>query len=230
MLDRLQARGVDTSLIRRTSSEPTAFTVSVSTALDRTFLTYRGANHQLPGILLGLSGIATNARVCHLHLAHAMNLDTVQDSFKPIVESGRSLSLDVGWHPEWFADPRAIAALADVDIFFPNEREGALITGETDPERMLRAFGRMGINRVALKLGPKGAALLWDGEIFFQKSGIIEAVDTTGAGDCFDAGFLYAWLRGMEPDLCLRAGAACGEMSARTWEGLPASPPKRNWN
>jgi len=226
MLDRLQARGVDTSLIRRTSSEPTAFTVSVSTALDRTFLTYRGANQQLPGILLGLSDIATNARVGHLHLAHAMNLDTVQDSFKAMVESGRTLSLDVGWHPEWFADPRAIAALADVDIFFPNEREGALVTGETDPQTMLRTFERMGMNRVALKLGSEGAALLWDGEILFQKPGIIEAVDTTGAGDCFDAGFLYAWLHGMEPNLCLRAGAACGEMSARTLGGIAGFPAK----
>jgi ribokinase len=224
MLERLQARGVDTSRIRQTSSEPTAFTVSVSTAVDRTFLTYSGANGELPGILRDLTGIATTSQVRHIHLAHAMDLETAQPSFKAIADSGRSLSLDVGWHVEWFSDPRAMAALTQVDIFFPNEREGAVITGETDPVRMLRVFERRGLNRVALKLGAEGAALLWDGEISFQKPEAIETVDTTGAGDCFDAGFLYAWMRGMEPNLCLRAGAVCGEMSARTLGGIAGFP------
>ena len=224
MLDRLQARGVDTSQILQSSSEPTAFTVSVSTTVDRTFLTYGGANRELPGILRDLPGMAANSRVRHIHLAHAMDLEMAQASFKAIADGGRSLSLDVGWHPEWFADPRAIAALTEVDIFFPNEREGAVITGETEPDKMLRAFEEMGLKRVALKLGAKGAALLWDGEIAFQKPGAIEPVDTTGAGDCFDAGFIYAWLRGMDPKMCLRAGAACGEMSARALGGIAAFP------
>ena len=128
MLDRLQARGVDTSRILQSSSEPTAFAVSVSTALDRTFLTYNGANRELPGILRDLSGIVANSRARHIHLAHAMDLETARASFKAIADSGQSVSLDVGWHPEWFADARATAALREVDIFFPNEREGAVVT------------------------------------------------------------------------------------------------------
>ncbi len=87
---------------------------------------------------------------------------------------------------------------------------------------MLRAFERMGLKRVALKLGAEGAGLLWDGEIAFQKPRRIDAVDTTGAGDCFDAGFTYAWLQGMDPKHCLQAGAVCGEMSARAMGGTAA--------
>jgi sugar/nucleoside kinase (ribokinase family) len=226
MLERLQARGVDTTRIRQTSTEPTAFTVSVSTGTDRTFLTYSGANRELPEILRDLPSVASRSQVRHVHLAHAMDLETAQPSFKAIAEKAQSLSLDVGWHPEWFADPRGIAALTEVDIFFPNQREGALITGETEPDRILRVLERIGLKRIALKLGAQGAALLWDGEIAFQKAGVIEPVDTTGAGDCFDAGFLYAWLRGMDPKLCLRAGAACGEMSARSLGGIAAFPAK----
>jgi ribokinase len=226
MLDRLQTLGVDTSRIRQSSTEPTAVTVSVSTALDRTFLTYSGANRELPEILRNLPSVAASSQVRHVHLAHAIDLETAQASFKAITDKGQSLSLDVGWHPEWFADSRGIAALTEVDIFFPNEREAALITGEAEPERILRALERIGLKRIALKLGAQGAALLWDGEIAFQQAGAIEPVDTTGAGDCFDAGFLYAWLRGMDPKLCLRAGAACGEMSARTLGGLAGFPTK----
>jgi len=226
MLDRLHARGVDTTQIRQSSSEPTAFAVSVSTTLDRTFFTYGGANRELPGILRDLPAMVADSRVRHIHLAHAMDLEMAQTSFKAIANGWRSISLDVGWHPEWFADPRAIAALADVDIFFPNEREGPVITGETEPDQMLRAFDAMGLKRVALKLGAEGAALLWDGEIAFQKPGAIEPADTTGAGDCFDAGFIYAWLRGMDPKMCLLAGAACGEMSARALGGIAGFPSK----
>jgi sugar/nucleoside kinase (ribokinase family) len=226
MLDQLHARGVDTSRIRVTPAEPTAFTVSISTALDRTFLTYSGANRELSTVMGDLIGIAADYQVRHIHLAHAMDLANLQASFKAIKDKGWSLSVDVGWHPEWYADARAVAALKLVDIFFPNEREAEAVTQETEPRRMLDAFQRMGLHRVALKLGKNGAALLWDGEISLQKPGKIDAVDTTGAGDCFDAGFLYAWLGGMEPALCLRAGAACGEMSTRTLGGIAGFPSK----
>jgi sugar/nucleoside kinase (ribokinase family) len=219
MLDQLRARRVDTSRIRVTPAEPTAFTVSVSTVLDRTFLTYNGANRELPILLSDLIGVAADCQVRHIHLAHAMDLANVQASFQAIKDRGWSLSVDVGWHPGWYADARAVSALKLVDVFFPNEREAEAVTRETEPRRMLDAFQRMGLQRVALKLGKNGAALLWDSEIFLQKPGKIDAVDTTGAGDCFDAGFLYAWLHGMELDVCLKSGAACGELSTRALAG-----------
>lgn len=226
ILDQLSARGVSTSGIRVTAAEPTAFTVSVSTAMDRTFFTYSGANRELPAVLGQLIPDAALAQVRHIHLAHAMDLAQLQTSFEALAGNGRTLSVDVGWHPEWYADARALAALKLVNVFFPNEREAEVMTRETEPQRMLETFQRMGLQRVALKLGKAGAALLWDGEFFFQKPGAIEPVDTTGAGDCFDAGFLYAWLSGMDPKICLKAGAACGEMSARALGGIAGFPCK----
>jgi sugar/nucleoside kinase (ribokinase family) len=224
MLDELRLRGVDTSGIHVTEAEPTAFTVSVSSARDRALFTYGGANRELAAVLGNLTALAEEAHVRHIHLAHAMNPPHAAGLFQSIRDRGCSLSLDVGWHPEWFADPQAIAALSLVDIFFPNEREASEITRETNPRRMLEAFQRMGLRRVALKLGAEGAALLWDGEIAFQKPAPIDPLDTTGAGDCFDAGFLYAWLRGMEPRQCLRAGTACGELSVRALGGIAGVP------
>jgi sugar/nucleoside kinase (ribokinase family) len=226
MLDELRLRGVDTSGIRVTETEPTAFTVSVSSARDRALFTYGGANRELPGVLGNLTVLAEQTRVRHIHLAHALNPPQAAPLFQSIRDRGWSLSLDVGWHPEWFADPQAVAALNRLDIFFPNEREASEITKQTDPRRMLEAFQQMGLRHVSLKLGAEGAALLWDGEITFQQAGPIEPVDTTGAGDCFDAGFLYAWLRGMEPRRCLRAGTVCGELSVRALGGIAGVPSK----
>jgi ribokinase len=224
MLDELRLRGVDTSGIHVTEAEPTAFTVSVSSARDRALFTYGGANRELAGVLGNVTALAEETHVRHVHLAHAMNPPRAATLFQSIHDRGCSLSLDVGWHPEWFADPRAIAALSQVDIFFPNEREASAITKQTDPRRMLEAFEQMGLRHVALKLGAEGAALLWDGEMTFQKPAPIDPVDTTGAGDCFDAGFLYAWLHGMEPRQCLRAGTACGELSVRAMGGIAGVP------
>jgi sugar/nucleoside kinase (ribokinase family) len=67
---------------------------------------------------------------------------------------------------------------------------------------------------------------LWDGDIVFQEASAIEPVDTTGAGDCFDAGFLYGWLHGMEPKQCLRTATACGEMSTLALGGIAGFPGK----
>lgn len=230
-LDQLRERSVETSAVLMTSEAPTAFSVGISTAQDRTFLTYTGANRELPSMMRDLASIAAPYAPRHIHLAHALELDALQPTFKSIKDRGWALSIDVGWHPDWLTDTRAISALKLVDIFFPNEREAAVITHETEPSRMLSAFRDMGMAHVALKLGHDGAALLWDGQTYFQKPGFLRpgttpCVDTTGAGDCFDAGFLYAWLNHMEPAMCLKIGAACGELSTRALGGIAGFPSK----
>jgi sugar/nucleoside kinase (ribokinase family) len=77
---------------------------------------------------------------------------------------------------------------------------------------------------VALKLGARGAALLWDGEILFEPPLPVTARDTTGAGDCFDAGFLHAWLKGEPPRQCLRVANVCGALSTEAYGGIEGFP------
>jgi len=224
MLDELRLRGVDPSAICMTEAEPTAFTVSVSNARDRALFTYGGANRELAALMERLADLAGETHVRHIHLAHALDPGRARAVFEAIRDRGCTVSVDVGWHPNWLSNPEATAALRLVDIFFPNEREASRMTGETEKRLILEAFQRMGLRQVALKLGAAGAALLWNGEMIFQESGPIDPVDTTGAGDCFDAGFLYAWLRGLEPKQCLQAGAACGELSVRALGGVAGVP------
>ncbi|MBS1842288.1 MAG: carbohydrate kinase family protein [Acidobacteria bacterium] len=226
MLDRLRVHGVSIDGIKTTAAEPTAIAVSISTTTDRTFLTYNGANRELPALIERLAFAAQPFRARHVHFAHALDLSFAPRLFEELANSGLTVSVDVGWHPEWYGDTRAVSALQLADVFFPNEREAEVMTHETEPRRMLDAFRRMGLKRVAMKRGQSGAALLWDGEILFQEPGNIEPVDTTGAGDCFDAGFLYARLTGMDPKACLKVGAVCGEMSARALGGIAGFPSK----
>jgi sugar/nucleoside kinase (ribokinase family) len=220
----LRQNGVDTSLLGRNSDEATAFTVAISTPEDRAFLTYPGANRAFPAALDAAadSGGLRNAK--HAHLAFAPSLDTAADLLRRIRENGCTLSLDVGWHEPWLRDPRLRSVLPLLDLFFPNESEAQCITGESDPGKVLRWFDDAGVRRVVLKLGAQGAALLWDGAIRFDTPPPIAPVDTTGAGDCFNAGFLHSWLRGEPPELCLRAANICGALSTEAYGGIAGMP------
>jgi sugar/nucleoside kinase (ribokinase family) len=224
LIESLQAGGINTSLIKQSSQEPTAVTVSVSSATDRTFLTYMGANRELPAWLRELSSRGEFTKARHVHLACAPDSAEAGNVFRQVKAQGRTLSVDTGWHPDCLTNARCKEALRDVDIFLPNEREAALVTGESEPQRILEAFQKLGFATVALKLGTRGAALLTEEKIIFCAPLPVESVDTTGAGDCFDAGFLFAWLRGDEPQRCLKTGIICGALSTTRLGGIAGFP------
>ena len=224
MIERLQSAGVDTSGITYDLHSPTAFTVAVSDAHDRSFFTYLGANRMFPQTLIYAANERLLAHARHVHLACAPHLDTAAELLNELRQNGCCISLDVGWHEQWLSDERSMDILRYIDIFFPNEREAQRMTGVEDPAAMLRQFAQAGAARVALKLGREGAALLWNGETLFAKRFPVNPIDTTGAGDCFNAGFLYAWLGGRAPAECLRAAAICGALSTEALGGVEGFP------
>jgi sugar/nucleoside kinase (ribokinase family) len=89
---------------------------------------------------------------------------------------------------------------------------------------MLRVLRDRGIRAVGLKLGGHGAALAWKKQEFVCDPLDVPHVDTTGAGDCFDAGFIYAWLSDESPEDCLEIANICGALSTRALGGLAAFP------
>ncbi|HTG26668.1 MAG TPA: carbohydrate kinase family protein [Methylomirabilota bacterium] len=224
LVEGLETRGVNTAAIHRSSREPTAVTVSISSPTDRTFLTYMGANRELPAILQQIASRGEFAKARHVHLAFAPEPAEAGNLFRELIAQGCTLSVDVGWHPEWLSNRDCMEALRNVNIFFPNEREATIVTGETEPRRILQAFEKMRFRAVALKLGQAGAGLMCDGTITFCEPITVQSVDTTGAGDCFDAGFLYGWLRGDNPQSCLKAGTVCGALSTRCLGGIDGFP------
>jgi ribokinase len=221
---RLEERGVDTSDLLTDPIEPTAFTVAVSAPEDRAFFTYLGANKKFWPLLEEAALTRHFKRARHIHLAYAPPWEKAASLFEEMHSSGCTLSVDAGWHEEWLADPRALRMISAIDLFFPNELEAARMTGERDPEKILRRFQSAGLKRVALKLGRRGGGVLWDGEIFFEPPPPVIARDTTGAGDCFDAGFLNAWLCGAPPRQCLRAANICGALSTQAFGGIAGFP------
>jgi sugar/nucleoside kinase (ribokinase family) len=224
VVDGLRECGVDASGICCDFHRPTAFTVAISSPEDRAFFTYLGANAKFPELLIEAAARRLLSQARHVHLACAPDLDAAPELFQVLRANDCRLSLDVGWHESWLSDPRAMALVRELDIFFPNEREAACMTGKTDPAAMLAAYADSGARAVALKLGARGAGLLWQGRITFADPYPVEPVDTTGAGDSFDAGFLYGLLQGEDPETCLRIANICGALSTEALGGISSFP------
>lgn len=208
LMETLQRNEVDTARILTIGGESTGITVAASNAEDRAFFTYAGANRRLRE--------ATRATIIdapHLHWAGLVDHDLFS-------RFGGTISLDVGFAQ---ANRETMDALPLVDLFFPNEVEAARMTGEREPETMLRAFQSAGARAVVLKMGERGAAMLVEHRLLHLAAPRVNTVETTGAGDCFDAGFLFGWLRGKGPEECLRLGNACGALSTRA-PGVAAFP------
>lgn len=225
LLARLAGCGVAEELIHRSGDDYAGLTVSVSTREDRAFFTYQGTNLALPALLAGNADIRRElTRARHVHIAFPIAPELLVMTAEMLHAAGSTLSLDVGWQADWLQDARNLAALREVDWFMPNDREAAAMTGETEPESMLRAFAAARARGVALKLGAAGSACLLHDEILFAAAVRVDPLDTTGAGDCFDAGFLAAWLAGAAPLACLRAGNCCGALSTRGLGGIETFP------
>jgi sugar/nucleoside kinase (ribokinase family) len=221
---RLADKGVDTSLFTEDPVQPTGITVAVTGSRDRAFFTYAGANNGFADAVrtMPLDGVR------HVHLAWAPPWDIAPALFATIHRAGCTISLDAGWHESWLCDGRAIEMLHAVDVFLPNENEAARLTCETDPDRMLKDFAEAGLHCVALKLGSEGSSLLCEGRIYYAAPHPARTIDTTGAGDCFDAGFLDAWLRGESPERCLALANICGALSTEAYGGIAGFPSRES--
>jgi len=99
--------------------------------------------------------------------------------------------------------------LARVDVFAPNEAEALRLTGAVKLDAALQTLAGFG-GTVVVKRGAAGASAVCDGVRRDVGAVAVEAVDTTGAGDCFDAGFVHARLAGMSLEDCLAVAIACG--------------------
>ena len=216
VLDALTARGVDTSACRVAAGRPTGASVILGNGTDRAILTALGTISDtratdVPGTLLRR---ARHVHVGSLFLQPGLGTD-VPGLFRAARAGGATTSLDPNWDPSGAWDGGFAAALAQTDVVLPNDGEAVRLTGAADAETAARTLA--GDSRIAVvKLGAAGAvAAERDRPIVRVAARPIDAVDTTGAGDSFDAGFLAARLDGRPVDDALAYAVACGSLSTR---------------
>jgi sugar/nucleoside kinase (ribokinase family) len=137
--------------------------------------------------------------------------------------AGCTRSLDVGFQPAWLTAASSLETCQSIDYFLPNEREALLVTGG-DVSAYLAFAHRNRLPAAVIKLGPRGAAMQVNGRTYKVASPMVDVVDTTGAGDAFDAGFIDALLDQADAENCLRRACICGGLSTRMAGALEALP------
>lgn len=105
-------------------------------------------------------------------------------------------------------------AIETVRFYSPNAREARSMTRLDDLEKAAKALGKM-CQTVIIKDGGNGCWCSDNNQIYFEPAYKVKVVDTTGAGDCFNAGFLCTWLNGKDIRSCLRWGNVAGALSTQ---------------
>lgn len=210
----------------RCSPLDTGVTVSVSTAEDRSFYTYPGANRRLTELLDDAAIRAELIAARHVHFAMPLVADLAKRLFPILRKAGCTTSLDVGFSPDWLSDPANQWTCRAVDYFFPNQKEAQLLSGGESAEAFRDWASSMDIRHGVIKLGAAGGAAVVNGGVLRVAPPRVDAVDTTGAGDAFDAGFIDGVLTGESTEDCLRRACICGALCTTrigALEGLPDS-------
>jgi sugar/nucleoside kinase (ribokinase family) len=234
MLDAMRARGLDVSAVRVVDDVPTGASVILSDGHDRAILTARGT---IGTLAVGdiPSGLLERAR--HIHIGSWFLQERLRPGAIGLLDAahraGLTASLDPNWDPAEVWDSGLRDALPSLDLVFPNESEVIRITGIDDVDAAAVALARLGSAAkgdrpgplVVVKRGPAGAlAASADGVVARVAAYPVDALDTTGAGDTFDAGFLVAWLGGSPPMDALRAGVVAGSLSTTSLGGIDGQP------
>lgn len=220
----LQEIGIATDNVIEDPAERTGVTISLSNPTDRALVTFLGAISSLRVEQLPLAELQGYS---HLHLTSYFLQDQLRPSFPQIMRTAKRYGLSVSFDPN--ADPtsRWIDPIWEVlrltDVLFVNEKEAQQLTRCDDTEKAIDVLGSK-LSCVVIKLGAQGAVAIRDGKIVSATGFRVKALDTTGAGDSFAAGFLHGYLEGSDLYTSLKFGNACGALSTLGMGGTSTQP------
>ena len=225
MLAQLQEVGIGTRGVIVDPAVQTGVTISLTYPEEKAQITYQGsiADYHLSDINLDALG-----NYAHLHMA-SMYLQTgLQPAFPTLLrraqELGLTTSLDPGWDPNERWDKVLFEALDAVEILFVNEHEAKAIANTTSVRQAARGLAAY-VDIAVVKLGPGGALLADRHGLLESPAAPVQVLDTTGAGDSFDAGFLYQHIvAGGSKTEALRFANACGAMAVTRVGGASSVP------
>ena len=225
MVAQLEEVGIGTQGVMVDPAVQTGVTVSLTYPHEKAQVTYLGsiADYRLSDVNLdALGGYA------HLHMA-SMYLQTgLQPAFPDLLRRAKELklttSLDPGWDPNERWNGVLFEAFSALDILFVNEHEVTAIAKATSVSQASVALAHY-VNLVVAKLGSRGALLAAQNDVLESPAFPVEVVDTTGAGDSFNAGFIYKYVvEGDSKAEALRFANACGAIAVTRVGGASSVP------
>ena len=223
VLQSLKEKKVSTDMILLSPTEKTGATIVLNYDEDRAMVTHPGAMETLfaTDITDDYLGMAKHMHVSSVFLQPGIKKDIIQ-IFKRAKDAGLTTSLDIQWDPDEKWDLGFEKLLPFVDVFLPNKEEIKAITEKNTVDEALEVIGEYS-NTIAVKLGNKGSLGYSKGEKieakpFFNKN----VVDAIGAGDSFNSGFLFQYLKGESLAKCLEFGNLTGAINTTSAGGTGA--------
>ena len=227
MTERLRAAGVDVSGLIRVD-DATGLTVVLAADGDRGMLTHLGA---IPALTPERARAALETAIAdgarHLHVASFFLLSALAPGLPELLrfarDAGLTTSLDTNFDPAE-AWQGVAACLAEVDLLLPNRTEALALAGAGSLNEAGAALAAHGPT-VVVKDGAHGAIRFdRDGGRVTAAAPVVEPVETTGAGDTFDAAYLDAFLDGRPPEECLERACIAGALATTARGGTAGQP------
>ena len=223
MRDEMSKQSVDMSNIIVRKDGQTGLSIILNNQSDRAILTHSGLIAEL-----GASDITDNLlnQSKHLHVASYFLQTKLQPDLPALFQRAYSLglttSLDTNYDPseKWIGFDELLSV---TNVFLPNEKEALSLSGGANVDEAADSLGSR-VEALAIKLGAEGALGVHKGERVRMASILVNVVDTVGAGDSFDAGFVFGYLNQWSMEKSLRLACVCGALSAQQAGGTNGQP------
>lgn len=222
----IQREKLDTTLVQKLDVPLQRVTVALSYPTDRAFITYA----EKPPEIIELTKYALeNARFRHLHFSSLVIHEELPELLKACKQKGISTSMECQHREETLDTPLVRSILSSVDIFMPNAIEAQRITRTGTLPEALDMLSQVAVG-VVIKNGAEGAVAQFGTTKYDARPYPVTPIDTTGAGDVFNAGFLSAYLQNHPIKTCLRWGNYCGAQSTLGYgaSNAPTSIPEED--
>lgn len=225
-LDALEAKKVKTTNILRDGKLRTGLKVSLNFRNDKAQVTYPGA---IPHLYLKDISPKVFRDHDHLHISSYFLQGGLLPSFPQLFQNAKQIGMTTSLDPncdnknQW--NSGIWKCLEYLDLLLLNEMEAINIAKAKSLNRALDLFAQK-VPTVVIKLGSKGALAKSRGQVIQLPAFKVRTIDTTGAGDSFDAGFLYGHLNGFDLRKSLTLANACGAMSTL---GMGGTESQTDW-
>lgn len=215
LITELKNEGINVDGIKEKNGVNTSSSVLlVSESGERTILHCYGSNAALTydDIDFDIIKDAKILFVAGLNLMASFDGEPCGRVVKKAKEMGIYTALDTAWDASGRWMELVEPSLPYLDLFIPSYEEARMIAGKDDPEEIADVFLAKGVGLAVIKLGKDGCFIKnKTGEKYtIPTYSDIKAVDTTGAGDSFVAGFLTGILQGWDLEKCGKFANAVG--------------------
>lgn len=225
VLKLMKDRGVDVSGVKRDRKESTGIAVAFTETDDRALVSFLGTVVSTTPRDVAIGDLK---RFSHLHLTSPFLQLGLLGHFQPLLKKARRAGLTTSMDPGW--DPRGRWTLEDlypwIDVLLVNEMESKALTGCTKPASAAKALAEK-VTLAVVKAGEQGAFAATTSGDWSSSAFPVEPVDTTGAGDTFDAAFIDGWLDGHRVHEILAYACAAGAISTEKRGGYDGQPTRR---